>query len=73
MARSAFGSAILVVAGALLLSGCSETLPLANLPNITRLPEKLLSKEDQQKAMNQMTEKGQTQQVEAARQIEKSK
>jgi hypothetical protein len=60
-----------VVAGTLL--GCSETLPLANLPDITKLPEKVLSKDQQQKAMNQMIEKGQTSQVEAAKQIEKGK
>jgi hypothetical protein len=61
-----------VLAG-LILSACSETLPLANLPDITKLPQKVMSKEEQQKAMNQMIEKGQTHQAEAARQIEKSR
>lgn len=55
------------------LTGCSETLPLVNLPDITKLPEKVLNKDQQQRAMNQMIEKGQAQQVEAAKQIEKSK
>jgi hypothetical protein len=73
MARSRFGSTIALMAAAAFLCGCSETLPLASLPNITKLPEKLLSKEDQQKAMNQMIEKGQAQQTEAAKQIERSK
>lgn len=59
------------VAGTLL--GCSETLPLANLPDITKLPEKLLSKDEQQKTVNQMIEKGQSHQAEAAKQIEKGK
>jgi hypothetical protein len=71
--KLAFG---LVVAGMLAgvaLSGCSETLPLVNLPDITKLPEKVLNKDQQQRAMNQMIEKGQAQQVEAAKQIEKSK
>lgn len=66
----------LVAAGALVgtaLSGCSETLPLANLPDITKLPENVLSKDDQQKAMNQMLEKSQAQQAEAAKQTEKAK
>ena len=48
------------------LGGCSETLPLAHLPDITKLPQKVLSKDEQQKAMNQMIEKGQTHQAEAA-------
>ncbi len=56
-----------------ILSGCSETLPLANLPDITKLPQKVLNKDEQQKAMNQMIEKGQAQQAEAAKQIEKGK
>jgi hypothetical protein len=60
-----------VVAGALL--GCSETLPLASLPDISKLPEKVLSKDEQQKAMNQIIEKGQTSQAEAVKQIEKGK
>jgi hypothetical protein len=59
--------------GALLLSACSETLPLANLPDITKLPEKVLNKDEQQKAMNQMIEKGQSHQAEALKQIEKGK
>jgi len=64
----AFG---LVVGG--VLAGCSETMPLVNLPDITKLPEKVLNKDEQQKAMNQMIEKGQAQQVEAAKQIEKGR
>jgi hypothetical protein len=66
----------LVVAGAYtgtMLGACSETLPLANLPDIAKLPEKVLSKDEQQKAMNQMIEKGQTHQAEALKQIEKGK
>ncbi len=38
-----------------------------------RLPEKLLSKEEQAKTVNQMVEKAQTQQAEAAKEIEKGK
>jgi len=63
--------AIGVASGILL--GCSETLPLANLPDLTKLPEKVLSKDEQDKAMNQMIEKGQTSQAEAVKQIEKGK
>jgi hypothetical protein len=64
---------VAAICGATLLSACSETLPLANLPDITKLPEKVLSKDEQQKAMNQMIEKGQNHQAEAAKQIEKGK
>jgi hypothetical protein len=70
--RWRFGLALVtagVVAGTLL--GCAETLPLANLPDVAKLPQKVLNKDQQQKAMNQMIEKGQTSQAEAVKQIEK--
>jgi len=60
-----------IMAAALL--GCAETLSLADLPNVTKLPEKLLSKEEQQKTVNSMAEKAQTHQAEAAKEIEKAK
>ncbi len=66
-------SLIAIALAAAGLAGCSETLPLAHLPDITKLPSKLLTKEDQEKAMNQMIEKGQTQQVQAVKQIEQAK
>ena len=61
----------LVASGAvgMALVGCSETMSLVDLPNISRLPEKLLSKEEQAKTMNQMIEKGQTHQADAAKEI----
>jgi hypothetical protein len=52
------------------LLGCSDTLSLVQLPNLSRLPEKLLSKEEQTKTMNDMLEKGQSHQAEAAKAIE---
>jgi hypothetical protein len=60
-------------AAAMALAGCSDTLSLAKLPDITRLPSKLLTKEEQSKSMSQMIEKGQTHQAEAAKEIEKAK
>jgi len=66
-------SLIAIALAAAGLAGCAETLPLAHLPDITKLPSKLLTKEDQEKAMNQMIEKGQTQQVQAVKQIEQAK
>ena len=52
------------------LGGCSETMPLAQLPDFYKLPEKVLSKEEQQTKVNDMVEKSQTHQTEAAKKIE---
>jgi hypothetical protein len=71
--RRKLGLALASGATAVALLGCSETLSLADLPSISKLPEKLLSKEDQARTVNQMIEKGQTHQAEAAKQIEASK
>jgi hypothetical protein len=71
--RRKLGLALASGAAAVALLGCSETLSLADLPSITKLPEKLLSKEDQARTVNQMVEKGQNHQAEAAKQIEASK
>jgi hypothetical protein len=73
-ARFRFGMTLVASAAVgVALIGCAETLSLTDLPNVTRLPEKLLSKEEQTKTVNQMAEKGQTQQAEAAKEIEKAK
>jgi len=73
-ARLKLGMALVALAAmGTALIGCAETLSLADLPNVTRLPEKLLSKEDQAKTVTQMAEKGQNQQAEAAKEIEKGK
>lgn len=72
--RCRHGLALIAAAAtAMALLGCSETLSLADLPSISKLPEKLLSKEDQAKTMNQMLEKGQTHQAETAKEIEAAK
>ena len=71
--KLAFGLIVTGISAGTILSGCSETLPLANLPDITKLPQSVLNKDQQQKAMNQMIEKGQAQQAEAAKQAERSK
>lgn len=64
---------VALVVSTTLATGCAETLSLADLPNVTRLPEKLLSKEEQAKTMSSMAEKAQTHQAEAAKEIEKAK
>lgn len=55
------------------LGGCSETMSLTQLPDVTKLPQKLLSKDEQQGKVNEMIAKGQTHQTEAAKEIEKGK
>lgn len=71
--KLAFGLIVAGISAVTILSGCSETLPLVNLPDITKLPQNVLNKDQQQKAMNQMIEKGQAQQAEAAKQAERGK
>ena len=63
----------LLAMGAALLGGCSETMPLAQLPDIAKLPQKVLSKDEQQGKVNEMIEKGQKHQTEAAQEIEKGR
>jgi hypothetical protein len=55
------------------LGGCTDTLPLAQLPDFSKLPEKVLTKDEQQGKVNDMIEKGQTHQSEAIKQIEQGK
>jgi hypothetical protein len=64
-------TAAALVAG--VLGGCAETAPLATLPDSAKLPQKVLSKDEQQQTMKEMIERGQTHQAEAAKQIEKGK
>jgi hypothetical protein len=61
-----------MIIGICLMSGCSSQLP-QSLPDIVKLPEKLLSKDEQQAKMSEMTAKAQARQTEAAKQIEDSK
>jgi hypothetical protein len=53
--------------------GCSETMSLAQLPDLAKLPEKVLSKDEQQGKINDMIEKSQTHEAAAAKQIEGGK
>lgn len=63
----------LVAVTATLLGSCSETLPLAQLPDITKLPQKVLSKDEQQGKVNEMIAKAQKHQSDAAKEIENGK
>jgi len=48
-------------------------MPLTQLPDITKLPQKVLSKDEQQGKVNEMIDKGQRHQAEAAKEIEKGR
>ena len=60
----------LLALGAAFLAGCSQ---LAELPDITKVPERVLSKDEQQGKVNQMIAKGQKHQSEAAKEIEEDR
>jgi len=66
------GLALAAVAASL-LGGCSETMSLTQLPDVTKLPQKVLTKDEQQDKVDEMIAKGQTHQSEAAKQIENGK
>ena len=55
------------------LCGCSETLPFSQLPDLSKLPQKVMGKDEQQQKINEMIERGHTHQTEAAKQIEQGK
>jgi hypothetical protein len=48
-------------------------LPLTQLPDVTKLPQKVLNKDEQQGKVNEMITKGQQHQTEAAKDIENGK
>jgi hypothetical protein len=58
---------------ALGLGGCAEALPSIPIPDLIRDPRKLLTKEEQQQAISDLTEKKAAQQADAAKQAEKPK
>ncbi|HJZ30528.1 MAG TPA: hypothetical protein VKF35_05455 [Hyphomicrobiaceae bacterium] len=67
---------ITLLAGATLLAqlaACSETLPFSQLPDLSKLPQKVMGKDEQQEKINEMIERGHTHQIEAAKQIEQVK
>jgi hypothetical protein len=55
------------------LGGCSDSLPFSQLPDLTKLPQKVMGKDEQQQKINEMIERGHTHQIEAAKQIEQGK
>ena len=63
----------LLTLGAAALCGCSETMPFAQLPDPAKMPEKVLSKTEQQGKVQQMIEKGRNHRSEAVREIEEDR
>jgi hypothetical protein len=68
-----WSSVAYLLAAAAVLAGLGGCAPLAQLPDFAKLPERVLSRDEQQGKVNQMIEKGQTHQAEAAKQIEQGK
>jgi hypothetical protein len=64
-----------LAAGALAatVGACSDSLPTTTLPDLVKLPEKALSKDEQQNEVNAMIERGQSHQADAVKTIEKGK
>jgi hypothetical protein len=60
---------LLIIAGMSLLPNCSAALN-SILPQIDKLPDKTLNKDQQQVKINEMATRAQTQPSEAAREIE---
>jgi hypothetical protein len=55
------------------LGGCAGALPSFPIPDLIRDPRKLLTKEEQQQAINDLTEKKAAQEADAAKRAEKPK
>jgi hypothetical protein len=54
-------------------AGCSETLSLSQLPDLAKLPQKVLNKDEQKGKVNEMIEKRDRHEAEAAKEIERGK
>ena len=69
--RSAIWSSVALIVAASAIAGCSQ-LPYPQLPDAT-VPEKVLSKDEQQGKVNEMNAKAQNHQTQAAKEIEAGK
>jgi hypothetical protein len=65
--------ALALICAAAGLGGCAESMPFAPLPEVGSLPQKVLSKDEQEGKVNEMIARSQTHQTEAARRIENGK
>jgi hypothetical protein len=55
------------------LPGCSESLPLSQLPDLAKLPQKVLNKDEQKGKVNEMIETRDKHQADAAKEIERGR
>ncbi len=55
------------------LGGCSESMPLSQLPDLAKLPQKVLNKDEQKGKVNEMIERRESHEAEAAREIERGR
>jgi len=55
------------------LAGCSESLSLSQLPDLAKLPQKVLNSDEQKGKVNEMIETRDKHQTEAAKEIEHGK
>jgi hypothetical protein len=58
---------------AALLAGCSDALPLSQLPDLAKVPEKVLNKDEQKGKVSEMIEKRDRHEAEAAKEIERGR
>ncbi|MGE5513528.1 MAG: hypothetical protein ACM31O_20035 [Bacteroidota bacterium] len=55
------------------LAGCADSLPTASLPDLVKDPRKFLTKEEQQQAINDLSQKKAAQEAEADKPVDKPK
>jgi hypothetical protein len=71
--RRGIGIAALVAATTTVLCGCSETMSLTRLPDLSKVPEKVLTKDEQKGRVDEMISRGQDHRKEAVKEIENGK
>ncbi len=71
--QARFGRMLMAAAVAALLGGCADALPSMQMPDLIRDPRKLLTPEEQQQAINDLSQKKAAHDAEAARRAESAK
>ena len=55
------------------LAGRSDALPLSQIPDLAKLPQKVLNKDEQKGKVNEMIERRDSHEAEAAKEIERGR
>jgi hypothetical protein len=71
--RARWTYALALIGATAHLAGCSDALPLSQLPDLAKLPQKVLNNDEQKGKVNEMIETRDKHQAEAAREIERGK